>query len=106
MNEMEAKFDPEAFKDEKSFISSMNSDGTGTINFENPGRDTEDGGDPNLPNKYKCDACKILAMLMENDINDRIEKNSAVKSGAKGLVQNSLKNFLLISLESIALFLA
>ena len=103
---MEAKFDPEAFKDEKGFISSMNSDGTGTINFENPGRDTEDGGDPNLPNKYKCDACKILAMLMENDINDRIEKNSAVKSGAKGLVQNSLKNFLLISLESIALFLA
>ena len=65
MVEMESKFDEEAMKNDDSFIKSMQG-GTGTIQFENPGRDTEDGGNPNLPNMYKCDACRILARIRNN----------------------------------------
>ena len=90
MKKMEAEFDPQEFMTDDNLLQHMNPDGSGTINFVQPGRDTEDGGASFMPDKYKCDACRILAMMMENEIQAKIDKFEAVKSGAAELDESEV----------------
>ena len=90
MHEMEAKFVASDHMSDENLFEHMNPDGTGQIKFNEPGRDTMDGGDIHMPNMYKCDGCRILAMFMTNALEKKIDQMPSVKSGKNELDESEV----------------
>ena len=58
--------------DDSHLFKKFDPQGTGQLEFKNPGLDTEDGGDTHMPNKYRCDSCRILSMMITNMLQEKI----------------------------------
>ena len=90
MHKMEAEFDPTEHMSDDNLFKHMNPDGSRTLQFNEPGRDTEDGGAVHMPNMYRCDACRIVAMFITDALEGAIDKVHSIKSGEKELPESEI----------------
>merc|ERR1712130_28267 len=79
---IESQFDP------KGFESSMGT--SGSINFQTPKPDSEEGGEQHMPNRHRCDACRIVGLYAAKKFQEKIDIYPSVKSGKKLLSESTV----------------
>jgi len=82
MENMESQFNPDAFD--------ANMGTSGSINFETPSLDSEEGGELHMPNRHRCDACRIIALNVAKKFQEKIDLYQSVKSGKKLLTESTV----------------
>lgn len=80
MQKVESQFDPNAFD--------SNMGTSGSINFETPSLDSEEGGELHMPARHRCDACRIIGLYVTKTFKEKIDRYPSVKSGKKLLSES------------------
>ena len=80
MSQMETQFNPEAH------LNNMGDEGT--IEFNQPKYDSEEGGGTHMPYHLRCDACRIVGLYMSEKLQAKIDLFPSVKAGKKELTES------------------
>lgn len=64
--------------------------GSGGINFQQPALDSEEAAENFMPARHQCDACRIVAMVMKNKIQNKVDLYPSIKAGKKLLRESEV----------------
>ena len=74
----------------KKLFPNMNPDGT----VLDHGTEEDEAANINMPNQYRCDACRIISMLITVTLQAKIDSLPSVKSGKKELSESDVIDIL------------
>ena len=74
----------------KKLFPNMNPDGT----VLDHGTEEDEAANINMPNQYRCDACRIISMLITVTLQAKIDSFPSVKSGKKELSESDVIDIL------------
>ena len=66
----------------------------GTLDFKTPEPDSEDGGEQNMPQRHRCDACRIVGIKITEAFDNKVSLYPSIRDGKKELSESQIDEVL------------